>query len=300
MSGGVFHHEVAFYEGGEGLLPAVLPFVRAGVARGEPTMVAMEAERLTLVHDAMGTRARDVDWVDMADIGRNPACLIPAWRSMLRRYDPDTPVNGVGEPAWPGRRRDELVEALLNEALLNVAFEPGRPLRWLCPYDRRGLPAGVVGEAARVHAAADDLVTGIEHARVMFTRPLPAPPEGTTGIPFDDAMLGVVRAVVRKEAEAVRLHSDTVDDLVLAVHEVAANSVVHGGGSGSLAVWHGTRSLVVEVRDLGVIDVVLVGRGSIDLASEHGRGVWIANQLCDLVQVRSGRHGTQVRLHTWL
>jgi hypothetical protein len=67
-----------------------------------------------------------------------------------------------------------------------------------------------------------------------------------------------------------------------------------------LAVWHGTRSLVVEVCDLGVIDDVLVGRGSIDLASEHGRGIWIANQLCDLVQVRSGRHGTQVRLHTWL
>jgi anti-sigma regulatory factor (Ser/Thr protein kinase) len=109
-----------------------------------------------------------------------------------------------------------------------------------------------------------------------------------------------VRGLVRQEAEDVRLHADTTDDLVLAVHEVAANSVVHGGGSGSLAVWRGVASLVVEVRDPGVIDDVLVGRGSVELASEHGRGIWIANQLCDLVQVRSGEHGTQVRLHTWL
>ena len=30
---------------------------------------------------------------------------------------------------------------------------------------------------------------------------------------------------------------------------------------------------------------------------EGGRGVWIANQLCDLVQVRSGEDGSVVRLH---
>jgi anti-sigma regulatory factor (Ser/Thr protein kinase) len=300
VSGGAFHHEVAFYDGGAALLPAVLPFVRGGVTRREPTLVAMPGEHLARVHDAMGSRARDVAWVDMTDVARNPACLIPAWRSLLRGYDRDTPVNGVGEPAWPGRRDAELTEALLSEALLNVAFEPDRPLRLLCPYDRSGLPADVVEEADRVHAASDGLVTGIEHARVMFTRPLPAAPRGARGVTFDGSMLGVVRGLVRQAAEALRLHTDTTDDLVLAVHEVAANSVVHAGGSGSLAVWRGAASLVVEVRDPGIIDDVLVGRGSVELASEHGRGIWIANQLCDLVQVRSGRHGTQVRLHTWL
>ncbi|RYU10722.1 sensor histidine kinase [Nocardioides iriomotensis] len=300
VAGAAFRHDVVFYDGGAGLLPAVLPFVEGGVERGEPTLVALAGRRLTLVRDAMGDRARAVEWIDMADIGRNPACLIPAWRTMLQEHDADAPLNGVAEPAWPGRSDAELSETLLNEALFNLAFEPTRPLRLLCPYDRRGLPAGVVEEAARVHTGVDDLVTGIEHARLMFTRPLPGAPEGTAGIPFDGATLGLVRGLVRREAEAVRLHPHTTDDLVLAVHEVAANSVVHGGGSGSVAVWRGAGSLVVDVRDPGVIDDLLVGRGSIELASEHGRGVWIANQLCDLVQVRSGEHGTQVRLHTWL
>jgi anti-sigma regulatory factor (Ser/Thr protein kinase) len=57
---------------------------------------------------------------------------------------------------------------------------------------------------------------------------------------------------------------------------------------------------VVEIRDSGRIDDPLVGRGTVDLTSEHGRGIWMANQLCDLVQVRSTGGGTQVRLYAWL
>ena len=300
VSGAAFQHEVAFYEGSGGLVSVVLPFVHAAVDRGEPTVVALAGERLTRVRDAVGERADAVEWVDMADIGRNPACLIPAWRGMLRDHDPAVPVNGVGEPAWAERTEAELAEAVLNEALVNIAFDRDRPLSLLCPYDRGTLPAHVVEEAAQVHAVAHDERAGVEHARRMFTRPLPAPPLGTLGLPFDGTMLAVVRDVVRTEAAAARLDTSTTDDLVLAVHEVAANSVQHGGGSGSVLVWHGAGSLVVEVQDLGVIDDVLVGRGAVDLGSENGRGVWIANQLVDLVQVRSGRHGTQVRLHTWL
>jgi anti-sigma regulatory factor (Ser/Thr protein kinase) len=36
------------------------------------------------------------------------------------------------------------------------------------------------------------------------------------------------------------------------------------------------------------------------LSDEGGRGLWLANQLCDLVQIRSGENGTVVRLLTWL
>ena len=43
----------------------------------------------------------------------------------------------------------------------------------------------------------------------------------------------------------------------------------------------------------------MVGRELVELVSENGRGVWMANQLCDLVQVRSGARGTVVRLHAW-
>jgi hypothetical protein len=49
-----------------------------------------------------------------------------------------------------------------------------------------------------------------------------------------------------------------------------------------------------------VITDPLVGRGLLSDVTEHGRGIWMANQLCDLVQIRSSSFGTTVRLFAWL
>ena len=85
-------------------------------------------------------------------------------------------------------------------------------------------------------------------------------------------------------------------DLVAAVNEVATNSVCHGGGRGTLRLWPEARTLVCEVSDAGHISEPLVGRQRPDGDTADGRGLWLANQLCDLVQVRSFRSGTVVRL----
>ena len=70
----------------------------------------------------------------MVELGRNPACIIPAWREFLRDAGPG-PIVGIGEPVWPGRSDAELVECSRHESLLNLAFDGGRPWRLLCPYD---------------------------------------------------------------------------------------------------------------------------------------------------------------------
>ena len=59
-------------------------------------------------------------------------------------------------------------------------------------------------------------------------------------------------------------------------------------------------ALVVEVRDAGRIADPLVGRQLPSWDAVGGRGLWLANQLCDLVQIRSSDTGTVVRIHTWL
>jgi anti-sigma regulatory factor (Ser/Thr protein kinase) len=88
-----------------------------------------------------------------------------------------------------------------------------------------------------------------------------------------------------------------VADLVTAASELAANSVMHGGGCGTLRLWVDDGSLLAEVEDAGRIDEPLVGRLRPGLAQEGGRGLWLANQLCELVQIRSGEGRTVVRLH---
>ena len=85
--------------------------------------------------------------------------------------------------------------------------------------------------------------------------------------------------------------------MVLAVNEIAANSVQHGGGSGTLRIWREGDVLTCEIRDSGHLDDPLADRRRPAPGEDGGRGLWLANQLCDLVQVRSFTTGTTVRLH---
>ena len=84
------------------------------------------------------------------------------------------------------------------------------------------------------------------------------------------------------------------------MHELATNSLKHGSGEMVLRIWVERDSLVCEVRDHGRITDPMIGRATPAREDERGRGVWMANQLCDLVQVRSGPAGTTIRIHIWL
>jgi anti-sigma regulatory factor (Ser/Thr protein kinase) len=88
-----------------------------------------------------------------------------------------------------------------------------------------------------------------------------------------------------------------IPDLVLAVDETVTNSIRYGGGEGVLQIWSQDGKVVCEVRDNGVIDQPLAGRLVPDSTEPGGFGLWLANQLCDLVQIRTSQQGSVVRLH---
>ncbi len=103
--------------------------------------------------------------------------------------------------------------------------------------------------------------------------------------------------MVQRFSLAEGLGECTTDDLVLCVDEMASNSLLHGGGDGVLRMWREPIEVICEISDAGSIADPLVGRENPALDRLGGRGLWMANQLCDLVQVRSGASGTVVRLH---
>jgi anti-sigma regulatory factor (Ser/Thr protein kinase) len=105
-----------------------------------------------------------------------------------------------------------------------------------------------------------------------------------------------VRALVAAAATAGGLAPGRTNDLVVAASELAANSVLHGGGRGLASVWREEDAIFVEVADAGTITDSTVGRVRPDPASEHGRGLYIANQLCDGVAIDSSASGTRIRL----
>jgi anti-sigma regulatory factor (Ser/Thr protein kinase) len=105
-----------------------------------------------------------------------------------------------------------------------------------------------------------------------------------------------VRAVAERQARMAGLPDDRVVDFVIAVGEVAGNTVRHARSAGSMEIWRDGDEMVCEIRDAGVITDPLAGRQP-PLDGDGGHGLWIVYQVCDHVDLRSDENGTVIRLH---
>ncbi|MBS1882216.1 MAG: ATP-binding protein [Actinobacteria bacterium] len=125
---------------------------------------------------------------------------------------------------------------------------------------------------------------------------LPLSPLRSHRLEFGLDDLHDVRSLVAVAGAAAGLSPRRVSDLVAAASELAANSVLYGGGRGLATAWDEGGAVLVEVADAGTIRDPEVGRVRPEPTVEHGRGLYIANQLCDDVSIDSGPTGTRVRL----
>jgi len=303
-----FRHEMLLYEhGDEGFLDGTLGLVRNALAREAGVLVAVGAGRTAALVEALDADAQRVRFVRMRSLGRNPARIIPVWREFVREHalGGEGDALGIGEPVWPGRGAAELDECERHEALLNLAFNDGPGWHLLCPYDLDGLDDAVIDAARRTHPL---LAWGEQHhvneryacahtpAR-PFDGELPAPRAPVSEFAFSLESLAHVRRAVSVWATEQALADERTEELVLAVGELAANSIRHGGGAGTLRYWREDALLMCEVRDAGWLHAPLVGRVRPPADARSGRGIWLANQLCDLVQIRSSHAGSVVRVH---
>ena len=300
-----FSHEVAFYDDVDGYLDMAVPFLRRGLEAGEPTMVALGSEKTELVRGALGPEAGEIRFVDIEELGRNPARLLPAWREFAAEQPNGTALRGLGEPVWPGRDAAEIDECHRHEALINQVFGDRGGVSLLCPYDSRALPDHVLQEALRIHPE----VAGRNGAGLPspswendgagsspLEGELRARPADAPEFRFGLDSLHELRGFVARAAATSGISDERAEDVILAASEVAANSIVHGGGKGRAYAWTERDALQFESRDSGRITEPLVGRVRPTATQAKGRGLWMANQLCDLVQIRSSEAGTVVRL----
>ena len=301
-----YRHEAFLWHDADDFTRTMVPFLEEGLAAGEPTMVAVLPEHIGWLRDALGTQAKQIDFVDMQELGRNPARIIPAWQHFLdEKAGRRKPVRGIGEPIWPGRRPEELLECQLHEALLNVAVDPELPFWLVCPYDAEQLGGAVVDEAYRSHPVIVEAdayqgsaaYAGRAHVDSLFSTELSDSDGRVQSVPFSRSDVRRLRHYLRLELHVAGLDAHAVEDLTDVVLRLVVSSLHRGSEDGTVKVWSSREAVVCEVADGAPTHDPLAGRRA--PSEEDHDALWLANQTCDLVQLRSTPTGTAVRLHTW-
>ncbi|MET7421948.1 sensor histidine kinase [Dactylosporangium sp. NPDC005555] len=297
-----FVHEALLYNDHATYLDGTMNFIYDGVSLGEPVAVAAPPANVRLIRERLGAFAEVVAFHDMTEAGRNPGRIIPWVLTRFLQQHAGRRVRIIGEPIWPGRSEDEYPACVQHEAMINVAFQ-GHEAAILCPYDTSRLESQVVKDAYATHPVMIDGggrspsdaydPYGITDT---YNVPLSEPPFGATTLRFEvDDLVRVRRAVAEVGLDA-DLVPDRIGDLQSAVNELATNSIMHGGGSGTLRTWHDDERVVCEVRDFGHLTDVMAGRLQ-PARGRGGRGLVMVHYLADLVQRHTSQTGTTTRVH---
>jgi len=294
-------HDALFYASDAEYLDGIGEFAHEGLDSGQATLIAVPGRKLELLRPAFA-RGAAVEFVDMELQGKNPARILPLIRAFIDRHR-DERVRFVAEPIWAGRTACEIVEGTRHEALINAAF-PDSQADILCPYDTRDLDGSVLADARRTHPSV--LCDGVRQACSDYGDPLdlysgtdwplPDPTEHPVALSFDGG-LHRFRLDLWNKVAPTGMDRDRIDAFVLAAHEAVANTVRHAGGRGAVRLWRDNGTVVCEIADSGSIEDPFVGRCEPPTSKECGRGLWLINQLCDLVELRSGSGGTVIRIH---
>lgn len=297
-----FRHHALLYEGVDRFLAATVPFLRDAVEAAEPTLVVVSHEKVRRLTAALGRAADRIEFADMGEVGANPARIIPVWQDFIDRHD-GRPIRGIGEPVHELRSSLELAECLQHEALLNVAVDDATPLWLMCPYDTSLLGPDAMHCALRTHpvvveAGADrpsSAYDGQQLIAAAMELPLSQAPKGARLIAARSDGEPSTRSMLLEAASAAGLGADRAADFALAAREAidAAGPVA----TVEVRVWIDEDRLVCEVADDGRLEDVLVGRRRPSSTRIERPGLWLANQLCDLIQVRTSAMGTIIRLH---
>ncbi len=119
---------------------------------------------------------------------------------------------------------------------------------------------------------------------------------------FDASSLSALRTATQACAAQAGMPAERATDVVIALHELAANAVRHGAGSGRLRIWDHVGALYCRVDDDGPLpgaarsDPGTDGVDGQNLADrwprEPGHGLWLAKQVADQMTLRCDSRGT--------
>jgi anti-sigma regulatory factor (Ser/Thr protein kinase) len=125
---------------------------------------------------------------------------------------------------------------------------------------------------------------------------------------FDAGSLHSLRVAVLAHAFAAGMQEPRASDVMLAIHELAANAVRHGAGAGTLRIWATRGELCCQVHDEGPARAASrpragrAGRrrmpmtlsGTAGWPCQPGHGLWLVRAAADQMSAVTGPDGSRV------
>lgn len=294
-------HEALLYRNARHLGDVVADFATQAADAGEPILVVLPDGSHDLVRSAVSDTGAELRFEDMSACGRNPSCLLDLFQDWIEAHD--GPVRVIDEPVWPARRQAEVVEVLRHEALLNHVLARYQA-SILCAYDAAHLDSETLAGAALTHPQL--ITNGTRRASESYADPLELLaakhwPQESGREPISEfdfsGDLKELRSAVADDSVAALLGAERRADLIFVINEAATNAVRHGDGHCTIRLWSDGEVVVSEVLTASPLADALAGRRRPATGAASGRGLWLINQLCDLVELRSGEGGTRLRMH---
>jgi anti-sigma regulatory factor (Ser/Thr protein kinase) len=299
-------HELLLYEDDNRLVDAASGFLAAGLDTGEAVVTVLEARKLEIMREALGPRARDVTWMDVAGHYTRPEAALADYDASVRTLvrDGAPRVRLFGE--LPALESEAQCDAwIAYDAILNRAFE-GQPVSILCGYDGRVVPDRALEAACRSHphirgdGPNTDFADPAEVVRAHTPTSQPLP--GLRTLESGDGASALRRALVA-DMRAAGVPAEAIDGMVLAANEVLVNARRYAGGRPEVRAGRVGDGFVCEITDGGPgFDDPLAGylppRAGRNSHGGHARGagLWIARQSTARLEVVRADGGLTVRL----
>lgn len=301
-----FQHHALVHSSDDELVNGLRPFVREGLAADQPVVTVVAERTATLLSDALGPDRERVRFLDAGAVYRDPRQALRNYEALLNEdFAADAErVHLVGEIPF-GAVTSAQREWMRYESALNSLFAQA-PVRSVCPYDRRTLPAELVASAARTHpmlATADGWRYSDDYiSPARFLRELTAWERSRASLLTELTVgrdLSRVRGTVRRHATIQGAAPEQADQFINAVNEVVTNAMTHGQEPVRLRLLADEHMLMCEVADhgTGLDDPLAAYRlPATNEEQEGGRGLWLARELCDVVELESRPDGFAVHL----
>lgn len=297
-------HPALLYGSLEGFIRVVAPYIAAGLDNDEAVFVTARGDYLGPLRDAIGSQADRAIWTDTLDWHPHPARRLRAFHDFVieRLQDGATNVCLAGEPLWPTGAPEMVQEWQRYESVLNRVLAP-YPVTLMCLYDAATLEPELLHAALMTHRlvhrdAARYVSEHFEDPEDLLPRwtpPAESPPAWAPGVELADAAAG--RRLLEVEALEAGIDEERSMELCLAANEILTNAFVHARGA-TLHAWTEGDRFICQVDDEGDgIEDSLAGYRPPAEDREGGRGIWIARQLVDLLQISRSPSGASVRLH---